>query len=224
MTPSDRAASTTAIVLYRQDALAEVRTWGTLTPEARRRACLRALRDRDVAALQDLLIAYLKLKGAKGTRISPQTERSYRSSMKILVQVSERQGLSLVQPGDEFGALFMRALEAEGQRSATVRVRVVAVKHLYRAARWCGLEIPCPWDTARVPYLEDAAIRHPYPEADVRRLLDVPDPACAPWCCWGPTRACARQRCARSNTRTSISCRPSWWCGMAKATRAGSSP
>lgn len=164
-----------AITLYRGDALADVRTWANMHPDQRRRDCLRALRDRDTTTLQDLVIAHLKLKGAKGSRISPHTDRSYRTSIKILVLVSERHGLSLAQPGDEFAALFMRALEAEGLKSATIRLRVVAVKQLYRAARWCGLTIPCPWETSRMPYLEDAEVCHPYPEADVRRLLEIPD-------------------------------------------------
>lgn len=174
--PSDKLTTVTmTLALYRDDALAEVRTWGSMPLEARRRACLRALRDRDVSALQDLLIGYMKLKGSKGTRLAGGTERSYRCAMKVLVQVSEQQGLSLVQPSDEFAALFMRALEAKGQRSSTIRVRVVAVKTLYRAARWCGLDIPCPWEDAKTPYYPDAAVRMPYPESDVRKLLEFPD-------------------------------------------------
>lgn len=164
-----------SIVLYQQDQLAPMRTWANLHPDQRRRDCLRALRDRDTATLQDLLIGYMKLKGQKGTRISPATERAYRAAVKVLVDVADRQGLSLAQPGDEFASLFMRALETRGQKSSTIRVRVSAIKTLYRAARWCGLDIPCPWDTTKVPYHEDAAIRLPYPEADVRTLLDFPD-------------------------------------------------
>lgn len=163
------------LVIYKDDRLASMRTWANMHPEQRKRDCLRALRDRDTATLQDLLIGFMKLKGAKGTRISPATERSYRAAVRVLVDISSRQGLSLAQPSDEFASMFMRALEAKGQKSSTIRVRVSAIKTLYNAARWCGLDIPCPWDLTKVPHHEDAAIRMPYPESDVQKLLEFPD-------------------------------------------------
>lgn len=167
---------TLSIAPYRGDTLAEIRTWGNMPPDDRRRACIRALRDKDVGTLQDLSIAHLKLRGFKGTRVSDQTVRAYRQGVKVLVQVTDELGLSLIQPADEFATLFMRTLEAKGYRSATVSVRVAAAKELFKAVKWAGVNIESPWDGHRVRLASDAVKRHPYSDSDLARVLALPDP------------------------------------------------
>lgn len=167
---------TYAITPYQGDALSEIRAWGNIPSGERRRACIRALRDRDTAALQDLCIAHLKLRGLKGTKVSTQTVRAYRQGVKVLVQVSEESGLSLIQPPEEFAALFMRTLEGKGYRSATISVRVAAAKELFKAAKWCQALTESPWDGYRVRPESDAVERLPYSDTDLARVLELPEP------------------------------------------------
>lgn len=167
----------TALVLYEGDRVATATRWSTMPREDRRRKCLAALRDRNAAVLSDLLISYMRLRGRQGNNICPTTERSYISAIRGLVSVSERQGLSLVQPSEDFAALCMRALEQQGMKAATVRHRASVWKHLFRAANWCGLTIPNPWEHTAMPRERDATIRQPYSEAEVAQLLTFPDPS-----------------------------------------------
>ncbi|MDQ4078075.1 MAG: tyrosine-type recombinase/integrase [Chloroflexota bacterium] len=168
----------TAIV--RSDATLQARAgrWVDLAIDERRRLATAAAQAKDPAELWSLLEAYLATYGAAGAKLSPHTLRSYRGGLTAFLSYANTQAFNLIRPGRDAGARWLRYLEAEGHSPATVRVRLAALRMLYRALRWAGASEADPF--ADVHPARDATApwdkRSPYLHADVERLLNTADP------------------------------------------------
>jgi integrase/recombinase XerC len=133
------------------------RSLAELSPEERRRYAAEAARDRDVERLWHILEAYLSLHGASGARVSPNTLRSYRRGLEVLLEAWG--GVNLLRPESDDGVLFVRALEAQqvdegkgrdGYALATIRNRLAAARTFYKALRWMGATEASPFENVRV--------------------------------------------------------------------------
>jgi integrase/recombinase XerC len=130
---------TTAIIPYDATLQARAQRWVDLAPDDRRRKATAAAQTKDAAELWSLLEAYLATYGAAGSRLSPHTLRSYRYGLTAFLTYANSHAVNLIRPGRDAGARWLRVLEAEGQSASTVRVRLAALRMLYRALRWAGV-------------------------------------------------------------------------------------
>ena len=164
--------------LYRGDLVTRARSWVDLGPDERRRRAVEAARDRDASALWDLTEAHLTMHGAAGARVRRNTLRAYKLGVRTWLGYGETAAVSLLGPGPDTGALYLRFLEASGKSPSTARVYLAGVRQLYRALRWAGATKHDPFLDAR-PARDRTAPwdkRQPYPEEDLQKLLDVATP------------------------------------------------
>jgi site-specific recombinase XerD len=129
---------TTALARYDATLQARAARWVDLATDERRRKATAAAQLKDAAELWSLLEAYLATYGAAGAKLSPHTLRSYRGGLHAFLDYAGNNAFNLIRPGRDAGARWLRSLEAEGQSASTVRVRLAAVRMLYRALRWAG--------------------------------------------------------------------------------------
>jgi site-specific recombinase XerD len=122
-----------------------------------------------------LLEAYLATYGAAGARLSPHTLRSYRCGLLAFLEYANSHAFNLIRPGRDAGARWLRALEAEGNSASTVRVRLAAMRMLYRALRWAGASEADPFADVQAAKDHTAAWdkRSPHLHADVERLISA---------------------------------------------------
>ncbi len=124
---------TTAIVRYDATLHARASRWVDLAPDDRRRQATAAAQMKDAAELWSLLEAFLATYGAAGATISTHTVRAYQRGLTVFLDYANTQALNLIRPRRDAGARWLRSLEADGQAPSTVRVRLAAVRMLYRA-------------------------------------------------------------------------------------------
>ncbi len=169
---------TTAIVRYDATLQARAGRWVDLAPDDRRRQATAAAHMKDAAELWSLLEAFLATYGAAGAKLSAHTLRAYQRGLTVFLDYANTQALNLIRPRRDAGARWLRSLEADGQAASTVRVRLAAVRMLYRALRWAGVtdvdpfadvkvakDLTAPWDK-----------RSPYAPAAVERLIHTAGP------------------------------------------------
>jgi integrase len=125
------------------------------------------------AELWALLEAYLATYGGAGARISGHTLRSYRKGLGVLLAYCGRRGESLIRPGRDLGAAYLRELEAAKLSASTVRVRLASARMLYKALRWAGATEADPFRDAKVAKDKTAPWdkRSPYSHEEVVALL-----------------------------------------------------
>lgn len=160
-----------ALQLYRGELAARSRAWADLPPDERKRRAAEAARDRDAEALWSLTEAHLVTWGRAGAKLSAHTLRAYRAG--VLLALEAAAGVSLLSPPREWGASWVRAMEGEGLKAATVRQRLAAARALWAALRWAGVTSADPF--ADVKPARDATPawekRHPYPPEAVEAML-----------------------------------------------------
>ncbi|MCD0159686.1 tyrosine-type recombinase/integrase [Deinococcus sp. 6YEL10] len=157
------------------DQTSHTRHWTDLSPEERRRRTLHAIQNRDRAALDSLIEGWLILKGRKGSRVSPATLKQYRVTTGSLLAFTDQTSHSLIQPHDDFGNLYMRWLEQQGQQAASVQLRVSNARNIFDALRWAGLHAENPFTGTRAPAPTTKIRREGYTPDDIRTLLDHAD-------------------------------------------------
>ncbi len=164
---------TTALTRYDATLQARAGRWVDLAPDDRRRKATEAAQMKDQVELWSLLEAYLATYGAAGSKLSPHTLRSYRGGLYAFLAYANTQAFNLMRPGRDAGARWLRTLEADGHSASTVRVRLAAVRMLYRALRWAGATEADPFADAKVAKDPTAPWdkRSPYTHADVEQLL-----------------------------------------------------
>ncbi len=144
-----------------------------LDDSERRRVATQAARDRDADALWPLVEAFLTTHGRKGARVSARTLEAYELGVRVFVKWAGERAVSLLRPKPDMGYSYARHLEAQGYKTASVRVRLAAAGHVFSALRWCNATDAVPFADVRpapdpVPRTQK---RKPYPDEDVARLL-----------------------------------------------------
>lgn len=161
------------IDLYRGDALSGARQWADLHPSERRRRAVVAAQSYDAIEMWSLTEAHTFLYGGAGARMSPRTARSYREGIARFLTHAQLRTVNLLRPGRDAGAVYVRSLETEGLKPASVRVYLAAARALFRALRWAGVTEADPFSDAK-PAKDKVAPwdkRSPYSEDEVRALL-----------------------------------------------------
>nr|WP_291426736.1 tyrosine-type recombinase/integrase [Deinococcus sp.] len=105
--------------------------------------------------------------------MSPRTARAYREGIVRFLAHAQLRTVNLLRPGRDAGAVYVRSLETEGLKPASVRVHLAAARALFRALRWAGVTEADPFSDAR-PMKDKVAAwdkRSPYPEDEVSALL-----------------------------------------------------
>ena len=168
----------TALIRYDATLQARAGRWVDLAPDDRRRKATEAAQMKDSTALWSLLEAYLATYGAAGSRLSSHTLRSYRGGLAAFLAYANTQAFNLIRPNRDAGARWTRSLEAEAHSPSTVRVRLAAVRMLYRALRWAGATETDPFADVKVAKDPTAPWdkRSPYTHADVEQLLQPAGP------------------------------------------------
>jgi integrase/recombinase XerC len=156
--------------------------WAIASKEQRREKALALLRAADLEGLHALLAHHMRTWGRAGARVSPHTLKSYKSALRAFLGWLVGMGLegealveAIANPSEELGAAFLRHLEEEGLRPASVNQRRAALGALYEALRWAGVTQANPFREAPtrrdpVPRWEK---RRPYSEDEVKRLLEA---------------------------------------------------
>ena len=156
--------------------------WAIASKEQRREKALALLRAADLEGLHALLAHHMRTWGRAGARVSPHTLKSYRSALRAFLGWLMGMGLegealveAIANPSEELGAAFLRHLEEEGLRPASVNQRRAALGAFYEALRWAGVTQANPFREAPtrrdpVPRWEK---RRPYSEDEVKKLLEV---------------------------------------------------
>lgn len=159
--------------------------WAVLSKDERRGRALEALRKGDLRTLLDLMEHHLRTWGRAGAKASPNTLRSYRSAVRGFFAWLQGMGLegealaqAVASPSEDLGAAYLRHLEEEGLKPASVNQRRAALKAFYEALKWAGVAERNPFSEAPtrrdpVPKWEK---RRPYEEGEVARLLEAATP------------------------------------------------
>lgn len=161
------------LALYEGDLLSEARRWADLEAGERRRRAVLAAQAYAVEELWTLTEAHTFLYGGAGAGMSPRTARAYREGIIRFLGHAQLRTVNLLRPGRDAGAVYIRSLEVEGLKPASVRVHLAAVRALFRALRWAGVTEADPFSDAR-PAKDKVAPwdkRSPYSEEEVRALL-----------------------------------------------------
>lgn len=119
--------------LYVKDSLAPSREWVNLPPEERRRRAMMAATERNLEVLWALTRAHLTRQA--GER-SVHTLRLYRVGLRRWLEFTARQAVNVLHPDIEHADLWLRELEGERLKPASVRVYLAGARHLYAALRW----------------------------------------------------------------------------------------
>jgi len=155
------------------DAIQQAEAWKELPPGERRRRAVEACMAHDAAALWRLTEVWTTLHGRAGALVSPHTRKNYRHGVETLVAAWGRE--NLLRPARDAAALWLRQLEAQGLKPATVQIRLAAARALYGALRWARATDVDPFDGVRVAADPTPAWekRAPYSAAEFDALLAV---------------------------------------------------
>jgi len=166
------------LLLYTGDRLAQARAFSGLTDEALRVRAVTAARDKSVAELWALTLAYLTTETGGGVKLSPHTLRAYRKGAEVLLEHAGAHGWNLLHPGRREPGLYVAGLSASGLKPATVQARVAAAAALYRALRWAGATDADPFADVRRPQDRTRGIvkNPPYRPDFVGAMLAEADP------------------------------------------------
>ena len=164
------------MVRFTGELTARARGWADLEVGERRRRAVEAARDRNVAALWELTEARLTTWGRTGARVSAATLGTYEVSVRQVVAAAG--GVNLLAPPRDFGATWVRSLEAAGMSASTVRVKLAGARALWAGLRWaeaCDID---PFSDVRAPAELTAAWdkRQPYAISATDKLLEVAAP------------------------------------------------
>lgn len=162
-----------ALAIYEGDTLSGARRWSELEPGERRRRAVVAAQGYEAGELWSLTEAHTFLYGGAGAAMSPRTARAYREGITRFLAHVQARAVNLLRPGQDAGAVYVRSLETEGLKPASVRVQLAAARALFRALRWAGVTEADPFSDARPAKDKVAAWdkRSPYSEDEVQALL-----------------------------------------------------
>lgn len=161
------------LALYQGDLLSGARRWADLEAGERGRRAVVAAQSYDATELWSLTEAHTFLYGASGAAISPRTARAYREGITRFLTHAQLRTVNLLRPGRDAGAVYVRSLETEGLKPASVRVHLAAARALFRALRWAGVTEADPFADSK-PAKDKVAPwdkRSPYSEDEVAALL-----------------------------------------------------
>jgi integrase len=152
-------------------ALQRASAWATLPDDERRRRAVAAAHAHDADTLCALADAWLTIHGKAGARVSAHTRAAYRRG--VLLLLAAWRGENLLHPRRDAGALWLRQMEEEGAKPATITVRLAAARTLYAALRWAGATEADPLRDAHAgrDTVAPWEKRKPYSERDVAALL-----------------------------------------------------
>ncbi|MGX9688621.1 tyrosine-type recombinase/integrase [Deinococcus wulumuqiensis] len=105
--------------------------------------------------------------------MSLRTARAYREGIIRFLAHAQTRTVNLLRPGRDAGAVYVRSLETEGLKPASVRVHLAAARALFRALRWAGVTEADPFSDSK-PAKDKVAPwdkRSPYSEDEVAALL-----------------------------------------------------
>lgn len=161
------------LAVYEGDTLSGARRWSELEAGERRRRAVVAAQGYEAGELWALTEAHTFLYGGAGAAISPRTARAYREGVIRFLAHAQSRAVNLLRPGRDAGAVYVRSLETEGLKPASVRVHLAAARALFRALRWAGVTEANPFSDARPAKDKVAAWdkRSPYSEDEVQALL-----------------------------------------------------
>ena len=112
--------------------------------------------------------------GRSGARISEATLTTYEVAVRQVIAAAG--GVNLLAPHRDFGATWVRSLEAAGMSASTVRVKLAGARALWAGLRWAGAcDDTDPFLDVRAPAELTAAWdkRQPYAINATDRLLEV---------------------------------------------------
>ena len=161
------------LVLFAALPLDRAHTLGRLPEEERRRRAVEACRDKDAAALWALTEAYVVLHGQQGAGVSVNTLNAYRSAVDCFVNWATGQAVNLLRAKPADALHFVRTLEGQGLKPATLRVRLAGARTLYKALRWAEATEARPFDDVRGAKDHTAPWdkRQPYSDVEVSALV-----------------------------------------------------
>jgi integrase len=161
---------------YKDNLTDRARGWSDLNDGERKRRAVEAARDRNLTALWDLTEARLTTWGRAGGRVSPATLEAYQIGVQQVVTAAS--GINLLAPPRDFGATWIRSLEALGRTTSTVYVRLAGARALWAGLRWAGATEVDPFlDVRAAPDLTAAwDKRQPYPISETDKLLEITAP------------------------------------------------
>lgn len=166
------------LAIYTGDTLSIASHWADLETGERRRRAVVAAQGYDAAELWSLTQAHTFLYGGAGAALSPRTARAYREGITRFLTHAQPRGIDLLRPERDAGVLYVRSLETEGLKPASVRVHLAAARALFRALRWAGVTEADPFADSR-PARDKVAPwdkRSPYTEQEVKDLLRFASP------------------------------------------------
>ncbi len=145
--------------------------WAALPDDERRRRAMAAAQAHDGDTLAGLADAWLTLHGRAGATVSVHTRDAYRRGIAVLLMAWAQE--NLLRPRRDAGALWLRQMEDERLKPATIKQRLAAARTLYAALRWAGATEADPLRDAhpskdKVPPWEK---RQPYEPDEVGRLI-----------------------------------------------------
>lgn len=161
------------LAIYTGDTLSTATRWAELEAGERRRRAVVAAQGYEAAELWSLTEAHTFLYGRAGAGLSARTARAYREGMTRFLTHAQSRAVNLLRPGRDAGAVYVRSLETEGLKPASVRVHLAAARALFRALRWAGVTEADPFSDAK-PAKDKVAPwdkRSPYTEEEVAALL-----------------------------------------------------
>ena len=169
--------SSSDLVPYRGDLLAQGREWTNLHDDELRRRAVRAAGEKDTPILVSLTTAYLTQQGQSGVLSSPRTIEAYALGVRQFVEYAQAQAVNLLRPGRHDAQGYVSAMLAAGRKPAGVGLKVAAAACLYRALRWAGATEADPFRDVRVPKDRTPGLvkRPPYTEDDLADVLEVAD-------------------------------------------------
>jgi len=168
------ASANTSLTIYvGGNAMQQAEAWKGLPPDERRRRAVEACMAHNTVALWRLTEVWTTLHGRAGALVSPHTRKNYRHGVETLVEAWGRE--NLLRPARDAAVLWLRQLEAQGLKPATVQIRLAAARALYGALRWAGATDVDPFDGVRVAADPTPAWekRAPYSAAEFEALLAV---------------------------------------------------
>lgn len=158
------------LVPHQHDHLASSREWISLNPEERRRRSMVAATEKDLDVLWSLTRAHLTRQA--GER-SAHTLRLYRVGLRRWLDFTSRQAVNVLHPDIEHADLWLRELEGEGLKPASVRVYLAGTRHLYAALRWTKATRDDPFVDSK-PQRDNVRPqdkRRPYSDENLKTLL-----------------------------------------------------
>jgi len=156
-------------------ALQTVESWASLPADARKRRAALASQNMDRSDLQSLLVAYVRLRGRRGTDTSPRTILTYWRGASKLLDWCETQATKPHQVEEADVLRFLASMEDLIAKSRTTYLS--GARHLVGALRWAGLGAGDPFEHVRVidPQRPEDTV-NPYTPDELARLLEIANP------------------------------------------------